>query len=159
MPSESKIWVYAANRILIPQEQLEISQMASAFITNWTAHQQELKAAFTIVHNIFMIISVDENYNQVSGCGIDKSIHFMQEVDKKYNLNVFHRLQIELWQHEQVILTNKQKLSVMLQDGSVNQHTLMFNKNITTKHQYDLQFQVPLSQSWVYPSLKPNIMS
>jgi hypothetical protein len=67
-----------------------------------------------------MVFMVNENMNEVSGCGIDKSVHFMQEIDKKYNLDAFNRLRIELWQNNAVVITNKQKLSVMLQENCAN---------------------------------------
>lgn len=153
MPPESKVWVYAANRILTDQELSAIKEAGDTFTRSWTAHNQQLKASFTILHNVFMIFMVDENHNEVSGCGIDKSVHFMQDLDKTYQLDVFNRLRLELWQNESVIITNKQKLSVMLQEGAVNEQTLFFNKTLTTKKQFDEQFQIPLSESWVFPSL------
>jgi hypothetical protein len=153
MPPEAKVWVYAANRLLTPAEVADITSIGADFTQSWTAHQQQLKASFTILHNLFMVVMVDESYNEVSGCGIDKSIHLMQDIDKKYQLDLFNRLRIELWQHNEVVITNKQQLSVMLQEGSVNEQTITFNKTISTKAQFDGQFQIPLSQSWVFPSL------
>jgi hypothetical protein len=154
MPPDAKVWIYAANRKLTLAEQVEITGKADSFVTGWTAHQNQLKASFAVVHDVFFVLMVDPNYNEVSGCGIDKSVHFMQDLDKTYNLNLFNRLQIELFVDGEVILTGKQKLSVMMQEGTVNEHTMMFNKNITDKHVFDSQFQIPLSKSWVFPSLQ-----
>jgi hypothetical protein len=156
MPQESKVWVYASNRILTEQEQAEIKAAGDSFTQSWTAHNNQLRASFAILHNVFMVLMVDENHNEVSGCGIDKSVHFMQDLDKTHQLDVFNRLRLELWQNESVIITNKQKLSVMLQEGAVNEQTPFFNKTVTTKKQFDEQFQIPLSESWVFPSLIAN---
>ncbi len=153
MPDNARVWVYAANRTLSQTEQTEITAKAGAFVSGWTAHQQQLKASFAILNNVFLVIAVDENFNEVSGCGIDKSVHFMQEIDRAYNLNLFNRLQVELLIDGETILTNKQKLAVMLQEGKVNAQTIMFNKAINTKRDFDQQFQSTLDKSWVYPSL------
>jgi hypothetical protein len=153
MPSDAKVWVYAANRILTDAETLDIQSAGNDFTRSWTAHQNQLKAAFIILHNTFMVFMVDENVNEVSGCGIDKSVHFMQEIDKKYNLDAFNRLRIELWQNNAVVITNKQKLSVMLQENAANAQTIVFNKTVTTKEQFDSGFQIPLDKSWVYPQI------
>ena len=151
MPSTSRVWVYAANRKLTEAEQLEITQRGQSFVTGWTAHQQQLKASFTVLHNVFVVIAVDEQMNEVSGCGIDKSIHLMQEIDAAYNLNLFNRLQVELLLNTDVVLTNKQKTAVMLQEGSVNDQTKVFNKTVTTKESFDSEFLIPLGRSWIYP--------
>lgn len=153
IPDSAKIWIYASNRPLTITEQSDIQQLGVAFVETWTAHQQQLKASFIILHNVFLILAIDESYNEVSGCGIDKSIHFIQEVDKKYSLNLFDRLQIELWQNTDVIMTNKQKLSVMLQEGVVNEQSIVFNKTITTKKELEASFMIPLGLSWVYRSI------
>jgi hypothetical protein len=153
MPSEAKVWIYGANRVLTNAEVAEITDIGNSFTQTWTAHQQQLKATFAILHNVFMVVMVDERHNAVSGCGIDKSVHLMQDIDKQYQLDLFNRLRIELWQANQVVLTNKQKLSVMLQEGTVNEQTFVFNKSISTKAQFDTSFQIPLSESWVFPSL------
>jgi hypothetical protein len=154
MPANARVWIYAANKVLNPQEELSIQQAGEQFVTEWTAHQQQLKAAFTILHRVFLVVAVDEHYNDVSGCGIDKSVHFMQEIDKKYNLNLFNRLQIEALVNNELVLTNKQQLAVMWQKNQVNEHTLVFNKSVQTKEQLTNSFQQTLSQSWVYEALQ-----
>jgi hypothetical protein len=155
MPPQARLWVYAANRVLKTNEQQEIKAAAQQFINNWTAHQKELKAAFDIYEGIFLIIAVDEHFNEVSGCGIDKLVHFMQEIDKLYNLNLFNRLQIEMQLPDGTIqLTNKQQLSVIWQNNQVNKHTLFFNKMVTNKADFDTHFKQPLSKSWVFQSIK-----
>jgi hypothetical protein len=153
MQEESKVWVYAANRILNETEQAEIKAAGDRFTESWTAHNLQLSATFSILHGVFMVLMVNENINEVSGCGIDKSVHFMQDLDKKYQLDIFNRLRLELWQNNSVMILNKQKLSAMLQEGTVNEQSILFNKTITTKKQFDTLFQIPLGQSWVFPAL------
>jgi hypothetical protein len=155
MPPDAKVWVYAANRKLTSTEQADITSKANAFTDNWTAHQNQLKAAFAILHDVFLVLMVDVHFNEVSGCGIDKSIHFVQQIDREYNINLFNRLQIELLVNDEVILTGKQKLSVMLQEEQVNEQTITFNRNVTDKHTFDTEFRLPLGKSWVYPAIRP----
>jgi hypothetical protein len=51
-------------------------------------------------------------------------------------------------------MTNKQKLSVMLQEGVVNEQSIVFNKTITTKKELEASFMIPLGLSWVYRSIQ-----
>jgi hypothetical protein len=155
MPPDAKVWIYAANRKLSPSEQEIITRKGHEFTTGWTAHNNQLRAEFAILHDVFLVLMVDVHFNEVSGCGIDKSVHFMQAIDREHDLNLFNRLQVELLVNGEVLLTGKQKLSVMLQDGAVNEQTVTFNKNLVDKHAFDTQFQITLSQSWVYPSIRP----
>ncbi|MCU0441345.1 MAG: ABC transporter ATPase [Bacteroidia bacterium] len=153
MPPEAKVWIYAANRILTLTEKEVIEQAGQAFTTSWTAHQQLLSASFDILHNLFLVIAVNEEVAAVSGCGIDKSVHFITEINKQYNLDLFNRMQLELWENDQVVPLSKQELSVRWQQGNVNPQTIVFNKTVQTKSDFDKEFKQTLDQSWVYKSL------
>lgn len=154
MPDNAKAWVYAANRNLTPEEQEIIHARANTFVTNWTAHQQQLKASFDLLHNLFLVVMADENFNKVSGCGIDKSIHFMKELENELNINLFNRLQVELMRGNDVIVTTKSDVSRLYQQKEINAETPFFNKNITTKKEFDNNFVIPLHQSWIFQSIQ-----
>jgi hypothetical protein len=157
MPPSAKVWVYACNRTLTYTEIAAINQAGQEFTASWTAHQQLLSASFDILHNLFFVIGVNEEIAEVSGCGIDKSVHFITQIDKQYNLGLFNRMQLELRLTDTVVPMSKQELSARWQDGSVNDQTIVFNKTVQTKQEFDNQFEQRLHQSWVYKSLKPTI--
>lgn len=154
MPPDAKAWIYAANRKLTLDEKNKINTKATQFVSNWTAHEQQLKASVDILNDLFFVVMVDENYNAVSGCGIDKSIHFMQELEKEFNIELFNRMQIELLKDEEIIITSKPNLTVLYSEGVIDDETIFINKNITTKKEFDTNFMIPLNQSWVYQSIK-----
>lgn len=159
MPPSAKVWIYACNRMLTPTEIAAITQAGKEFTASWTAHQQLLSASFDILHNLFLVIGVNEEVAEVSGCGIDKSVHFITQIDKQYNLGLFNRMQLELKLNDTVVPMSKQELSARWQQGSVNRQTIVFNKTLQTKQEFDSQFEQKLHQSWVYKSLAPAFAS
>lgn len=153
MPQTAKVWIYAANRRLNQADKAAIAQAGQDFAATWTAHQQLLSASFDILHDLFLVIAVNEEVAAVSGCGIDKSVHFITEINNHYNLDLFNRTQLELWLNEQAVPMSKHELSVRWQQGNVNAQTIVFNKTVQTKSDFDKQFMQTLDQSWVYKSL------
>ena len=92
MPANSKLWVYQASRILKPSEEVRIQQLLDAFLEDWHSHQQNLKAFGCIKKSAFIIIMVDEQVNTASGCSIDKSVHFIQTIEKEIGVNLMNRM-------------------------------------------------------------------
>ena len=39
---------------------------------------------------------VDEGFNEISGCGIDKSVKLVKEIEQATDLNLFDRLKIQI---------------------------------------------------------------
>lgn len=153
MPGNAKAWVYAANRILTPGEQAAIRMRGEAFVAGWTAHQMQLKASFDILHDLFIIMMVDIDVNEVSGCGIDKSVHFVQEIAREFNIELFNRLQVELLQNDAIIITSKAAAIKLFQELPHDTELHFFNKSVTTKEEFDSSFMIPFTGSWVYQSL------
>ena len=150
MPPDAKAWVYASNRKLTTAEQAEIIAGAKAFTGNWTSHGQSLKAAFGILHDTFLILMVDENFNPVGGCGTDDSIHFMQEVEKVFNVKLFNRLQVELLHENEIIITSKSDAAKLYSENTISNTTIFFNKTISSKKDFINDFQIPFNKSWAF---------
>src|SRR5476649_1492029 len=90
----SRVWVYQSNRELSAAESSQIQQELNNFTTGWTAHNNQLKAKAEVRYNRFLILIVDESQAGASGCSIDKSVHFMKELEQQFNINLFDRFNL-----------------------------------------------------------------
>ena len=153
LPPDARVWVYAAGRPLNEAELATIKAEAFEFTNNWTAHQVPLKASFEIVDGVFLLFGVDVAHHEISGCGIDKSVHLVQKWEQLFNLGLFNRMQLEYRMNEQVYVTNKSGLANAMQQHVVNDETPVYNKAVTTVGELRTRFLIPLKESWVYPQL------
>lgn len=142
----SRVWVYAAQRPLAPDEQQQIQQQAAAFTQSWTAHQQDLKASFTIVHDLFLVLAVDESHHGASGCSIDKSVAFIKQIEQSTGLHLFNRMQIEIQDETGVRIVSKAEALQLAGNPQVR----YFDKTITTLQQLHHEFAKPIQQAWFY---------
>ncbi|MBL0340479.1 MAG: hypothetical protein IPP71_05865 [Bacteroidetes bacterium] len=83
LPGSSKVWIYQASGLMNDQQVETIFNEAKVFIETWTAHQAELKASVAMFLNLFLVIAVDESFNDASGCSIDKKVHFVKHLEQK----------------------------------------------------------------------------
>ncbi|WP_340202344.1 ABC transporter ATPase [Ascidiimonas sp. W6] len=148
LPENSRIWIYQANRGLSQAEVEEIKEQTNLFLTSWTAHGASLKAGFEIRYNRFIVIALDQESHSASGCSIDASVHFIQELEKKYNIDLLDKMNVSFKQGEYVAYKPLKDFKKMVKDKAVNQNTVVFNNLVTTKGEYMEHWEVPAKESW-----------
>lgn len=154
MPPSAKVWIYASDSKINSKQIEEINSMVEPFIKNWTAHQNQLKAEFALLYNCFLVFMVDEGFNEISGCGIDKSVKLVKEIELKTNLNFFNRLKIQLLNNEEVTYCNKSDIISKIATCEINNDTKTFNNQVITKESFDKEWIIPVENAWFYPKLK-----
>lgn len=148
MPADSRLWVYQSNRILSDVEVKAIEEDGLKFISDWAAHGASLKASFDVLHHLFVVIAVDEKQAMASGCSIDKSVHFIKELEQKFNLNLFDRMQVAYRTSNEIKVCKLSEFEKLASQGIVNESTIVFNNMVTSKAAFDSEWEVPLKQSW-----------
>ena len=86
LPEESKIWIYQSNRKFSDQEFSEIEMALQTFLESWSAHGSSLESSYQLKYNRFIIIAVNQDVQPATGCSIDASVQFIQELEKKYKI-------------------------------------------------------------------------
>ncbi|MEO1651915.1 MAG: ABC transporter ATPase [Bacteroidota bacterium] len=149
IPPTARLWVYQADRNLEKSEIENIKEDLKLFITQWTAHQQTLKASAEVFYQRFIILSVDESLNAASGCSIDASVHFLKQLEQKYELNLFDRSQI-LYLEEDTLRTSSLKdLKQAIAEGKITQDTYIFNNSVSDREGFDKNWKQKAEASWM----------
>jgi chemotaxis regulatin CheY-phosphate phosphatase CheZ len=148
MPSDARIWIYQSNRALSEQEISAITERAKQFLETWTAHDNALRASFEIRHHHFLIIMIDKNYTQASGCSIDKSVHFIQSLEKEFNITLMDRMLFAYKNNGRVEVVSKKEFSSLLSQGVVNDETTVFNNLVQLKEELNKNWEIALKESW-----------
>jgi hypothetical protein len=148
LPNTSRVWIYQANRSFNAEELVELKAAFDTFIEEWTAHGQDLKAGFEIRYNRFIIIGLDQSQTSVSGCSIDASVHFIQALEKKYNVELLDKMNVSYKQGEYVAHKPLLDFKKMAKQKAVSAKTIVFNNLVTTKGEYQEHWEVPASESW-----------
>jgi hypothetical protein len=148
MPSDARVWVYQSNRNLSDADVNAIKNSGNLFIADWAAHGASLKASFDVLYNRFIVIAVDEKQAMASGCSIDKSVHFVKELETKFNLNLFDRLQVAYRKGNEIQTCSLSEFEKLASQNVVNKSTIVFNNMVNTKSSFDTEWEVPLKQSW-----------
>lgn len=145
----NRVWVYQANRFLTQEEADSISIDVATFVQSWTAHGSALAASGNVVHNLFLVLEVDESQAGVTGCSIDKSVHFLKTISAKYNIDFFDRMKVSFCDDKgKVNLVNRSEFENLLKSGDVNSDTIVFNNLVQNSEELKQSWQIPFKDSW-----------
>lgn len=148
LPNTARIWIYQCNRSFSPTELGEIHQLMQVFLTQWTAHGAELKAGYEIPYNRFIVLGLDQSLNSASGCSIDASVHFIQQLEEKYKVDLLDKMNVSYKQGEFVAYKPLKDFKKMAKERAVSKNTVVFNNLVATKQEYLEHWEVPASESW-----------
>lgn len=148
LPNSSRVWIYQASRSLSENELKEIEQGLNDFLKDWTAHGTDLKAAFEIKYKRFIIIGLDQSVHAASGCSIDASVHFIQALEKKYDIDLLDKMNVSFKQGEYVAYKPLIDFKKMVKQKAVSLKTIVFNNLVATKGEYEEFWEVPAAESW-----------
>lgn len=145
---QSRVWIYQADKKLTDQEVFLIQQELDKFATGWTAHNNQLKAKGEVRYNRFLILIVDESQAGASGCSIDKSVHFMKQIEQHFNINLFDRFNLAYRDGEEILSLPRHAFEDMLKQGKINTETIVYNNMVQNLTELESKWEVPFKNSW-----------
>lgn len=148
LPEESRVWVYQANRSFTDIEILEIESKLNDFLEQWTAHGSDLKAGYTVVYKRFIVIGLDQNLNRASGCSIDSSVHFIQQLENDYKVDLLDKMNVSYKQGDFIAYKSLLDFKKMAKEKAVSKNTVVFNNLVNTIAEFKENWEVPASESW-----------
>lgn len=146
---QSKVWVYTASRAFTNEEAARINSLLYTFTQQWTAHNQQLKATGEVRHNRFVVLMVDETEANASGCSIDKSVHFLKQLEAEFGIELFNRQLVGYNDNGTVKTFELPQIDQLFEAGTIDTNTTVYNNIVTTKQAFDAGWETALSNSWL----------
>ena len=148
LPEESRVWIYQANRSFTDEELVEIRSKLDGFIEKWTAHGSNLQSGYKIEYKRFIVIALNQRLNKATGCSIDASVHFIQQLEKDYNVDLMDKMNVSYKQGEYVAYKPLLDFKKMAKEKAVSKNTIVFNNLVTNIAEFRENWEVPAQESW-----------
>ncbi|MGB5138688.1 MAG: hypothetical protein WBP29_09165, partial [Candidatus Zixiibacteriota bacterium] len=144
----TKLWIYAFTRRLDAGEVTLVYKLLREFVDEWKSHQHDVRGAFEIVHDQFVLIAAESD-NGISGCSIDSSVAVFKALMTQHNLDALDRSFVFYRDGDVVRTTTRADFQALVDSGKVDSKTKVFNNTITTVGELHAgKWEVPLAQSW-----------
>jgi hypothetical protein len=149
LPSHARVWIYQADRKMSANEETAVSSAMKNFCEQWVAHGQPLQTSFKIEFSQFLIMSVDEGFNNASGCSIDGSVRVLKGFQTDLNINFLDPSRIAFFVGGEIQLFSRTELKSLFGSGKVTASTITFNNLVATKADFERQWKIATEKSWM----------
>jgi hypothetical protein len=149
LPSDARLWIFAAERPLSEAERSRVLEETDAFISQWMAHGVPLSAGRDLRHNQFVLVGVDERAAGVSGCSIDALVRRMQQLETVLGLELINNGPVLYREGNAVVRVSRDRFAELAASGTVSPSTRVFDNTLTRVG--DLvagKWEVKAAESW-----------
>ena len=150
LPDDARCWIYTADHALSEAEQETLLDKLQSFFAGWTSHQRPVQGEALLVEGRFVILAAALAEGDISGCGIDKSVHLIEAVAQEMGfawispLQVFFRDADGSVQH-----TSRPAFRRLVGEGTITAETTVFDVSLTTLGALRQgAFELPAGASW-----------
>ncbi len=150
LDAASRVWIYQSDRSFSSSEISAIEENMEQFTASWLSHGKKVKAHGSLLFEHFIILIADESASGVSGCSTDASVHFIQQMEKQFDVQLLERKILAFLIDGAVQLVPISKLNQAFSDGLIQPDTLFFNNVVLTKKELEDNWIIPLNKSWLH---------
>lgn len=149
LSSESRIWVYGAERALTAAQTATVRSRAQEFVKEWNSHKQSLSAGADVLHNRFLVLAVDETQAEASGCSIDGSVHFVKELGAELGVDFLNRMRFSYRDEAGKIHTvGREEFKLLYAQDQLTNESIVFDPLVKELGELRQIFERPLEDSW-----------
>lgn len=159
LPPDSRLWIYQADRSFSEAEEKVISDSLREFCGQWAAHGNPLQTSFLIKYNRFIILSVNENAADASGCSIDGSVRVLKELSQRFHNDVFNRTKVAFTNAGEIRLYPIKELSALFELGTLNAASVTFDNLVPDKESFDKKWETAVENTWLAKYLPKGTLS
>ncbi len=149
LPDASRVWVYQSSRLFTLSEALELEMELQSFVSSWTSHGSAVLGDAYLFFGQFIILVADETQASVSGCSTDKSVHFIQSIEKQYSVQLMDRTTLAFLVKDKLQLLPMGQLPYAIVHGFIGPSTLYFNNLVATLGELKSDWIIPAGRSWL----------
>ena len=145
---QSKVWIYQSSRAFTATEVNSIQHKLDIFTAQWTAHGHQLKAKAEILYHFFIVLTVDQDVANATGCSIDSSVRIIKEIENEYGVDLFDRFNMAYKIGNEVFVNTKEDFETLITIKKITPQTIVFNNLVQTLAEFNEKWEVPLAESW-----------
>ncbi|MCG8476358.1 MAG: hypothetical protein MI784_12900 [Cytophagales bacterium] len=148
LPETSRIFIFQSQKKLTSAHEQLIRENLPDFLQTWHAHGKRLNSAWKIFDRHFLVIAVNEDSQNASGCSIDSLNQFIRVLSEKLSADLFDR-SIAFGCQNELSFAELQELKTLIIRGVITPDTPVYNNSVVTKKKFNEEWKLKASKSWM----------
>lgn len=149
LPSDARLWVFAADRPLTRDEGERLLEAVDAFLVQWKAHGHPLTVARDWRYDRFLLVGVDEASAGATGCSIDAMVRTLGELERALQVQLLDHGPVLFRRGEAIERLPRPAFAALARSGQISPETVVFNNTVTRVGELrEGRWETPARQSW-----------
>ncbi len=140
----SKVFIYPSSRKFYKDELPEISDKTEHFLNDFG----DVESFFEIKYQRFIVILISDK-TPLTIEQNDQLVAFILGLEKKYHISLLDKVNVCFKQGEYVQLKEISDFKKLIKNRGVSKNTTVFNHFVNIKQEYENDWEMPASDSWV----------
>ncbi len=149
-PDTARLWAYATVEALSEADEAAIREDVGAFISDWSSHGRPIRGAVRIQDQRFILIAATLEGGDISGCGIDASVHAVEDTASALGIQWVPALHVVYRDAGGTVQNvSRSAFRALADEGTVTAATPVFDPSITSVGAVRSgQFEQPAGDAW-----------
>jgi len=149
MPDDARLWVYALDRAIAPDEMESVNDFLAAFVGQWQSHGVPVAGSYEVFEARFLLITGYCTDN-ISGCSTDASVRVVKDIEKAHGFNAFDRTLVFFRDAGgKVIGVKRGDFQELVNQGHAGPGTVVFDTTVETVGDLrEGKFETTFELSW-----------
>lgn len=149
LPEHARLWAFTSGDALDENQRTQVLEGVEAFLNGWAAHGAPLTAGFTLLHDRFLLVGVDQDETAPSGCSIDAMTRFLREMREKTGIDFIDSPTCCYRDGDDVRCVTRSGFRELASADNVDGDTMVFDLTVPTVGDYKSgRFETAAATSW-----------
>jgi len=149
LPGRSRLWVFGAERALVPAEHDRVLETVDAFLDSWNAHGHPLTSAREFKYDRFLLVAVDEEAAGASGCSIDALVREIRQLELTLGVTLVDHGPVVYRNADGIARVPRDEFADLARAGRVTLETRVFDTTVNRVEDVRSgRWEGPAAASW-----------
>ena len=150
LTDDARIWIYGLDRSLSETDAVQLKRDLEPFLHSWQSHGRAVQGSWQLHENRFIILGAVIPDYEISGCGIDASVHAIETFTELHNYRMLSGLHLFFRdQAGDIQFLERAAFRKKVRAGMISAATPVFDTSITNIKEFRSgKFELPAGQSW-----------
>lgn len=144
----NRVWTYIISKKLNESELNDLLKTGKTFVSGWTAHENKLSADFEIFKERIVVVKVNEDIANASGCSIDKLTRFIKDSEIKFGVELLNRFLVAYRNGDHIEVVHTSQLRDLLAQRLISENTIIYNTAVASENEL-ANWEQALKNSWL----------
>ena len=149
LSNDAKVYLYPSSRKFYPNEIEGLENKLKDFVSSWS----EYSSTYRIEYNRFLLFFIEEN-GVVTTALLDQLASFIFQLEKDYDIILLDKVNVCFKQGKYVQYQEMKRFRELIKQKSVSAKTIIFNNFIQTKQEFENDWEIPITNSWLSHLIK-----